>query len=198
MARIAYSAEQIDNRREDILAAAMQLFESEGIEAVSFRRIATALGCSYAAPYRYFASKAELVTGLRERTYRWMGEALMTAIRPDTPPLTQLHDLALAYIRAGLDRPTRYALLFDLSQEGTPSQALQAARHDAFHVCVRVVAAAEASGALKLKADPLTTAHLFWAGTHGIVSLQLAQQFELGRSVEQLIPRMIRTLIDGI
>lgn len=198
MARFAYSSEQVDGWREDIISAAMRLFESEGIEAVSFRRIAAELGCSYTAPYRYFPNKAALVTGLRERTYRWMETCLTASIVPETSPLTQLGDLAQAYIRAGLDRPSRYALLFDLSQEGVPSAALQAARRDAFYVCVRVVEAVERSGELRLKADALTTAHLFWAGAHGVVSLQLAQQFELGRRVEQLIPRMIQTLIEGI
>lgn len=198
MARPSYSPTQVDDWRDSILDAAMDLFETDGIEAVSFRRIALKLGYSSAALYRYFGNKADLVAGLRERTYRWMGESLVAAIRPETPPLIQLHDLATAYIRAALDRPTRYALLFDLNQEGAPSEALNAARREAFHVCVSVVEAAQRSGDLKPKNDPLTTAHLFWAGTHGIVSLQLAQQFALGRRVEQLIPRMIRTLIDGI
>ncbi len=187
MARLAYSPEQVDGKREDILDAAMRLFEREGIEAVSFRKIAAELGCSYAAPYRYFASKADLVTGLRERTYRWMGQAMQAAIRPELPRLTQLHDLAQAYIRAALERPARYALLFDLNQPGTPSPQLAQARHEAFDLCTQVVRAAVAAGELQLESDPLTVAHLFWAGAHGIVSLQVAGQFEMGRSVEQLV-----------
>ncbi len=198
MARLAYSQEQVEGKREDILDAAMQLFEHEGLEAVSFRRIAAALGCSYATPYRYFAGKAELVGGLRERAYRWMGQCLTAAIDPQSPPLTQLSDLAQAYIRAALDRPSRYALVFDLAQEGSPSPELAAARNEAFDICTRVVRAAEQTGALKLNSDPLTAAHLFWAGAHGIVSLHVAGQLEMGRDVEQLIPPMIKALIVGV
>ncbi len=198
MARQAYSQEQVDDRREEILDAAMRLFEADGISAVSFRKLAAELGCSYVTPYRYFENKADLVAGLRERTYRWMGEAMSAAIRPESSALNQLHDLALAYVETALTRPTRYALLFDLSQPATPTAEMAAARDAAFSVCTRVVSAAEAAGELQLHSDPLTVAHLFWAGVHGIVALHLAGQFVMDRSVEQLIRPLIRTLIKGV
>ena len=198
MARQAYSQEQVDGKREEILDAAMRLFETDGIGAVSFRKLAAELGCSYVAPYRYFQNKADLVAGLRERTYRWMGEAMSAAMRPEASALNQLHDLALAYVETALARPSRYALLFDLSQPGTPTAEMAAAREQAFSICTRVVSTAEAKGELQLNFDPLTVAHLFWAGMHGIVALNLAGQFVMGRSVEQLVQPLIRTLIKGV
>jgi len=201
MARQNYSEEQIASKREEILDAAMQLFESHGIEAVSFRKVAGVIGCSYSAPYRYFSSKEELLTALRARAYRWIERAMLDAIAPFDDPLDQLNALADAYIRAGLERPTRYALMFFELQGSDLGQRLlelAAAKRDSLGVCTRVVTAAHASGALQLSTDPLTASHLFWAGAHGLVSLQVAGQFVMGRTIDVLVPTMISTLMAGL
>ncbi|TJY64792.1 TetR/AcrR family transcriptional regulator [Sinimarinibacterium sp. CAU 1509] len=201
MARQTFSAEQVESKREQILDAAMQLFEDSGLSAVSFRKISSLLGCSYSAPYRYFSSKEELVTALRARAYRWIEQAMLEAIAPYTEPLTQLNVLADAYIRAGLERPNRYALMFfelEGSDLGQRSLELAAAKRDSLGVCTKVVTAAHNSGALQLTTDPLTASHLFWAGAHGLVSLQVAGQFVMGRTIDALVPTMIATLMAGL
>lgn len=201
MARRRYTVEQVESRRESILDAALALFDQGGLEAVSLRRVAATLGCSYAAPYRYFASKESLVAALRARAFRWMQRAMAAAIDPASDPLDQLDALAAAFIHAGREQPRRYALMFferhgdDLSP---PSDELVAAKRDALDVCTRVVAAAQASGALRLSTDPLTASHLLWAGAHGLVSLDVAGQLVMGRRIEALIAPMIRTLIVGL
>lgn len=189
-------------KRDDILDAAMAVFEKEGgLEALSFRKLAAELSLSYSAPYRYFASKEELVNALRARAYRWIEGAMLDAIEGIESPEKRLETLADAYIRAGIDRPTRYALMFfnvDDPDGNRRSLELRAAKHDALDVCTRTIAAAQASGALPTTVDPLTASHLFWIGAHGLVSLQVAGQFEMGRSVSALTPTMIHTLRMGM
>lgn len=123
---------------------------------------------------------------------------MSAAISPEASALNQRHDLALAYVETALARPSRYALLLDLSQPGTPTAEMAAAREQAFSICTRVVSTAEAKGELQPNFDPLTVAHLFWTGMHGIVALNLAGQFVMGRGVEQLVQPLIRTLIKGV
>lgn len=102
---------------------------------------------------------------------------------------------------AGIDKPSRYALMFfrndELSREPRALE-LAAAKRDALDVCTRVVAEAQEAGVLRLSVDPLTAAHLFWASSHGMVSLQVAGQFVMGRSLEALIPEMIATFLAGL
>ena len=126
---------------------------------------------------------------------------MLAAIRPQDPPRLRLRSLAEAFIRAGIQRPQRYALMFFRLPEpegGPRSLELAAAKRDALDVCTRTVAAAEATGALRLSVDPLTASHLFWACAHGLVSLQVAGQFVMGRSVDELVPEMVRTLMQGL
>ncbi|MGH8506900.1 MAG: TetR/AcrR family transcriptional regulator [Stenotrophobium sp.] len=200
MARIAYTQERIELRREEILDAAMVLFEEGGISAVSFRRIASKLDCSYSAPYRYFASKYELLTALRARAFRWIEQRMSDAIAGISNPIEQLRKLARTYMDAALEMPDRYALMFfEIGDDDlNPSSELTAAKRDALGLCTRVVSEAERSGGLSLRVDPESASHLFWSGAHGLVSLQVAGQFVMGRSFDELAPLMIETLITGL
>lgn len=200
MARLAMTQPEIELRREEILDAALALFEQGGFEAVSFRRIATQLDCSYTAPYRYFASKHELLTALRARAFRWIEQRMLAAIPAGLGPVEQLRALARAYIEAALALPNRYALMFfDIGDEDLePSPELVEAKRAALDVCTRVVRAGEAAGELSLRVDPLSASHLFWSGAHGLVSLQVGGQFVMGRRFEDLVPMMIDTLIAGL
>lgn len=189
-------------KRDDILDAAMAVFEKEGgLEALSFRKLAAELSLSYSAPYRYFSSKEELVNALRARAYRWIEGVMLDAIEGIDSPEKQLETLAAAYIRAGIERPDRYALMFfnvDDPNGNRRSLELRAAKHDALDVCTRTIAAAQACGELPTTVDPLTASHLFWITAHGLVSLQVAGQFEMGRSVNALTPTLIHTLRMGM
>lgn len=201
MPRTPYSDAEVATRRNAILDAAMELHDEGGVAALSFRNIAARLGCSYATPYRYFANKDALLTALRARAFRWMEGILLEAVERAPDPMRKLEALAAAYVRAGIDKPSRYALMFfrndELSREPR-SLELVAAKRDALDVCTRVVAAAREAGVLRLSVDPLTAAHLFWASAHGMVSLQVAGQFVMGRSLEALIPEMIATFLAGL
>ena len=202
MARKKDSAEIRKRKRDEILDAAMTVFENDGgLEALSFRKLAKEASLSYSAPYRYFASKEELVNALRARSYRWIEKVMLDSIQNVDHPERQLETLAAAYIRAGIARPDRYALMFfkvNDPKAALRSLELKAAKRDALDVCTRVISAGQASGHFPQTVDPLTTAHLFWTTAHGLVSLQVAGQFEMGRSVEQLIPVLIRTLRMGM
>ena len=191
---------EVELRRDEILEVALALFEHGGIEAVSFRRIAAQLGCSYTAPYRYFASKHELLTALRAQAFRWIERHMAAAIASQGSPIEQLRKLARAYIEAALDQPDRYALMFfDIGEDDRePPAELVEAKRAALDVCTQVVRAAEAAGQLSLRVDALSASHLFWCGAHGLVSLQVGGQFMMGRDIATLTPMMIDTLIAGL
>lgn len=52
--------------RNRIIAAAMELIEQEGVDAVSMRRLATELGCGVMSLYSYVPSKAALLDAVAE------------------------------------------------------------------------------------------------------------------------------------
>ncbi len=191
-----------DRKREAIVDAAMALFENEGgMDALSFRRLAAQLSLSYSAPYRYFANKEALINAMRARAYRWIEGVMLEAIAGVDDPEAQLEALAAAYIGAGIAQPDRYALMFFRVEDPSAthrSLELRAAKHDALDVCTRVIAAGQAAGCMPTRLDPLTASHLFWTAAHGLVSLQVAGQFEMGRNTEILVPTLIGVLRAGV
>jgi len=52
--------------RDELLAAALRLFSNGGLQAVSMRAAAAAVGVSAMTPYRYFAQKADRLSGVWE------------------------------------------------------------------------------------------------------------------------------------
>ena len=133
MSRKPFTEEQRQQRREDILDAAMTVFEDtdpadgiNGLEAVSFRKVSAVLGCSYTALYRYFSSKEILVNALRARAFAWIRDEMLRAIDPTAPFDIKLNALSQAYIQSAVNRPQRYAMMFfDLDETDTAKQSLE-------------------------------------------------------------------------
>jgi AcrR family transcriptional regulator len=63
------------NRRDEIVAAAEELLRTEGLSAVTTRRVAAQVGCSEAAIYVHFKSRLELLMAV-------LGESLPDMLGP--------------------------------------------------------------------------------------------------------------------
>lgn len=198
MARPALTSHEIDSRRDEILDVAQHLFETQGLEAVSLRRIATQAGISPATPYRYFPNKDQVLVGLQIRIYNELREQLSAAAKAETNATDKLRAIARAYVNFALNQPEAYALLFRVPVKPEAQPDLVVAKAAALDVCRQAIALAETEDGLKLRSDALTAAHLFWAAAHGAVSLQLAEQLVVGRSLEQIVPILIATLMAGL
>ncbi len=199
MARPKNSAEEVASIRESLLEAAQALFEGGGAEAMSFRAIASRAGCSHSKLYTYFDSKADLVDALRVRSYQLLLNTLSAAAATGRDPIESLRALAVAYVQLGLERPRLYRLLYSAEgQLGEAESPLYEAKVAALGICRDAIAAAADAGLIDLAIDPLTAAHVFWTGAHGLVELELGGFFVVGRSVEVLAPALVTALIDGL
>lgn len=178
---------------------AQRLYEQDGAQAMSFRAIAAGAGCSHTKPYSYFESKADIIDALRIRAYEWLVGVLTTAAAAHGRPIDALHALAEAYIAAGLERPLLYDLLYtDQGDLAEDDERLLEAKNAALGVCRNTIAAAAAAGEVELATDPLTAAHAFWAGAHGLVQLQHGGFLVVNRSVDDLVPVVVSALMNGL
>jgi AcrR family transcriptional regulator len=185
MARVALSAEEIEAFRRRAAEAATHLFAEQGYQAVTMRSLAEALGVSAMTPYRYLAGgKSELFALVRAEAFRRFADRLEAALARDGDVLARLRWLKEAYVRFALDEPDAYRMMFELRGDDAELPELTRASARAFACVRRTVAEAVADG--ELEGDALSLAHLFWASTHGLVSLHLAGRLQSGRSVTQL------------
>ena len=185
MARAALSPEDIADFREVLTRAATRLFAAHGYEGVTLRALADALGCSPMKPYRYVADKAELFALVRTDAFRRFADRQEAAAAGGGAVVERLLRLKEAYIAFALASPDAYRIMFELRQPQLGTYpALAAESRRAFGPLHRAVVEAVATGVLA--GEPLHLAHLLWAHTHGLVSLHLAGQLVMGKSLEAL------------
>ncbi|MEV5327002.1 TetR/AcrR family transcriptional regulator [Nonomuraea sp. NPDC052634] len=153
-------------REKLIIAAARELAESEGWEAVTTRRLAEEVEYSQPVLYSHFTSKDAIVTAVALEGIADMAEELRAARTAAHSPAAALAALASAYISFAERRPALYDAMFsrrvDLpfaTQEAPP--ALKAAFGE-FVEAVRPYTGDTA---------PEVLAEILWAALHGLVTL---------------------------
>lgn len=168
------SRAEVDAFRARLCAVAQKRFARQGVDGVSMRQLADALGCSPMTPYRYFRNKDEILAAVRAAAFDRFAAALEEAARKTRGDL-RAGGLATgeAYIRFALDNPDAYRLMFDLSQ---PHQdrypELVRASTRARHLMSAAVEALVEAGIFV--GDAKVLGYVFWATMHGLVVLHLA------------------------
>jgi AcrR family transcriptional regulator len=182
--------------RDRLTAAALELFGERGYDGVTLRSIAEALGCSPMTPYRYFANKDAIFAAVRTAAYDRFAAAQEAAVASTEDLIGRLGALGAAYFRFAREEPQAYRLMFGLSQPDPDAYPeLRRAEQRAWAPLRAALAGAIEAGLLE--GDPDTVAHVFWAATHGLVSLHLAGKLARGRTFEDLLAPIQRTLVRG-
>ena len=150
------------SRRDESIAAALLVLETEGEQALTMRRIADEIGVRAPSLYKHIAGRDELIAALQAIGLRAAGQAL-SVVRAKRTRSTRLAAFAVAYRQLALDRPELYRLtsgrplLRDLLPDGLEREVGQ--------VVVDVVGG-----------DP-DLARALWAFAHGMADLELAGRF---------------------
>ncbi|HEX6286595.1 MAG TPA: WHG domain-containing protein [Acidimicrobiia bacterium] len=97
--------------RRALIDEAGKTLEKAGVDAISFRGLARALGVSHAAPGHHFADRNELLSELAADGYSGLAHALEAAMQ-DHSPDTWLERTGMAYVRFALNNPERYRMMF--------------------------------------------------------------------------------------
>ena len=104
--RPALNAEIRDNRREEILRAALRVFAERGLKNATVSDIARAAGMSHGLLYHYFASKDALVEALFEQKFegmRLINEDVFAGEGPVLPRMERACERMLAQTEADPD-----------------------------------------------------------------------------------------------
>ncbi len=198
--------ERREREREDlrraILDAARDLFVSEGFEAVSMRRIASAIEYSPTAIYLYFADKDAILVALAEEGFHLLSERLERT-NAIFDPIERLREGGRDYFAFAREQPNYYAIMFELRANAllNDDKAAHTAAHRAFGYIVRAVldgiagqqipagtvdairnAAVDGSEEGRMccrHAPEMILAHVYWAALHGAASLMLSERLDL-------------------
>jgi AcrR family transcriptional regulator len=161
--------------RAAIVAAAADLLESGGPDAVALRSVGATAGVSRSAAYRHFEDKADLLRALAARTLVEMA----ARVRAEAG----LHRGCAAYLAHALEQPHHYQLVFGDTPIAAPSRELEAAADDAMLALRELVERAQADGELGAGA-PREVATILWVLLHGLAQLQITGHLHEPRTVD--------------
>ena len=191
------SSAEVDAFRARLCAVAQKRFAKQGVDGVSMRQLAEALGCSPMTPYRYFRNKEEILAAVRAAAFDRFASALEEAARKTRGDLRAGGQaMGEAYIRFALGSPDAYRLMFDLSQphpDRYPELVRASAR--ARHMMSAALEALVKAGIFV--GDPQLLGYVFWATMHGLVVLHLAGKLPKKPDFRTIQREAMRLLVAG-
>ncbi|HEX6959607.1 MAG TPA: TetR/AcrR family transcriptional regulator [Ferrovibrio sp.] len=195
MPRVLSQAE-IEAFRTRLCAAAEKRMARHGAEGLSMRQLAEDLGCSAMTPYRYFRDKNEIVAAVRTAALLDFAAALEAAARSNGNARKRGRAVGKAYIRFALENPDRYRLLHEALQcDPADFPDLARAQARSRRTVSAYIEDLVAEG--ELEGDPEVLGHIFWATTHGLLTLHLAGRLGGRLSFDTLYRAAMRLLARG-
>ena len=197
-------------RREEILAAAARMFLELGIENVSTRRIAQAVGISQTSLYVYFPNKAALLEVLCDQCFVKLVALAASEEAQAGGPVDRLRWLMRTYVRFGVAHSDEYRLSFMIKHEhkavskqdiaalldsGAPRETLPPGMQCFLGLQDRVDELAHAG---LLRTDPRLAAQVIWAAGHGLVTLLITMPEFPWVDLDALIDEAVDTQIRGL
>jgi AcrR family transcriptional regulator len=160
--------------REAIAKAARDILVSEGLHAVSLRRVAASLGVTAPALYAHVVDKRDLLQGIVEREIDNLLERFADAGGSGSSAYDRLRAMSIAYVDYGLQNPDLFRAMFlfrpELTAEPRADEpALGSRIHEAFIGGVR---RAQDAGELD-SGDSELAALTIWTTVHGVTTTLL-------------------------
>ena len=165
-----------------IVAAGRHLLEERGLDALTMRDIADAVGVRAPSLYKRVRGRSDLFRLILEDVADELTSALDAAAGADDP-VTDLRAMAVVYRRFAHSNPVAYALMYapqaapGATARSVPGAPARAARSSSRFLGV----VAELAG----PRDALPAARTIVAWANGFIAMELAGAFMLGGDVQQ-------------
>ena len=183
--------------RQEILDAAREIFVDEGFEALTMRKVAERIEYSPTTIYLHFQDKAELVRAICDEGFMELVTRLGALQSRSLRPIEYLEAGLRTYIAFGLEHPSHYFVTFVASAGKVDYPYDGSMGERAFGFLQQSVTACMEAGEIR-RADPAATAQALWAAIHGLVVLLISNKPFPFVERQQLIDRLIETLMSGL
>ncbi|MFF5446425.1 TetR/AcrR family transcriptional regulator [Streptomyces sp. NPDC012888] len=158
------------NLRAALLERAEAVLAESGTAALSLRGLARDLGVSHAAPTRHFRDRQAVLDALVVSGFTELNTRLRAAAEGPGPVEDRLAALGRAYVGFAVERAALLQLMYAAKHEAQPGDALRELGHHALEVAARLIAEAQAGGAVG-PGDPARLAQVAFSTVHGLATL---------------------------
>lgn len=186
------------NLRAELIAAALDMLDTQSAAGLSLRKVAQQAGVSHNAPYHHFADRTAMLEAVGVEAMRRFVAAQREAAEHAANPREALLDMGVAYVGWASAHPGAFAVIFDpeICSPGDPSEQMAplirenerllhgVARAAAAHAAGGSTAAGEGAGTATDAGDASTAgSHMeplevaLWGMVHGLAVLHIAGHF---------------------
>lgn len=184
---------------EKILRAAHKLFDREGADAVTMRRVAEVVGITPMAIYRHFPNREALLKRISDDGFQSVADSWNEhAGRGDI--VKRLLATQMLYLDYALAHPHLFDHAFSVRRDDARRfpEDFRARRSPTLNVVADTLAEGMREGVLR-EDDSWDVAMTFWAHTHGLIALYRAGRFSYDDDQFRAFYRAsIGRLLDGI
>ncbi len=197
MATRAVSQEE---RRRQILDAAVRAFAKRGYHASRVSDIAEEAGVAYGLVYHYFESKEAVLEAIFTDTWGTMLEAIRSVEETETSPREQLRKTAAIVLRTWRNDPDLVRVLVrEVTRRGEQLQREVGEIALAFEALERIVRRGQESGAFRTDIEPRLAAWILYGALEEILTGWVLGQLPDGEdAVAEAERAVVQVLCDGL
>ena len=183
-------ARQADQRRSELIEAALRLFAERGFRATTIADIASATGTAHGLVYHYFGSKDELLAAVLGRYSFLPRLQALLEVSPDRPASEVLSEIAIGLSAMLRDRPELLRLVVaEAPTNPIVATALAKVTGEGLEVLTEYLRARIEAGELRVHDPTVPARALFWA----IITKHLGPAEPDGFETD-----LVAVLLDGI
>jgi len=186
-----------DEIREMALQAGIELLESEGLAAVSARKIAAKINYTVGTLYLVFENLDDLILHINLRTLNLMHESMKACLNSALSPVEQLREMAVNYINFAQDNENRWRLVYEHATK------IQSSTYDEYmQVSQSMLTLVEKELEKLQQVDQVILekqARALWGGVHGICILSMSNKLSHGDvPIHDMTDLLINQFIYGL
>lgn len=196
MGRPAATADQRRQQRNRIRSAAGEIYQEQGVGALSVRSIAARAGVSTGLLYSYFDDVSDLMQTLWSRPVAEFSRRVTTIEEAQPEPISRIEALLTGYVAWAHEHPDVYRGVLLLVRPPTSSDPERRELDSLpLHRALRdAVTEAQRTGRVRV-GDPGEIAQVLWAGVHGALALPVNLDRYAVTPSSELAPLMIAALM---
>jgi len=197
---VATRAASQEERRRQILDAAVRAFAKRGYHASRVSDIAEEAGVAYGLVYHYFESKEAVLEAIFTDTWGTMLEAIRSVEETETSPREQLRKTAAIVLRTWRNDPDLVRVLVrEVTRRGEQLQREVGEIALAFEALERIVRRGQESGAFRTDIEPRLAAWILYGALEEILTGWVLGQLPDGEdAVAEAERAVVQVLCDGL
>ena len=180
-----------EQRRRQILAAAVKVFARKGYHTARVGDIAEEAGVAHGLLYHYFDSKEALLETVFRQTWSELLDAVHAVEESGETPREQLRQVAAILLRSWRHDPDLVRVLVREVARSPQLQERVGEFGEAFRAIERIIAAGQAGGAFRRELDPRLASWIFYGGLEEILTGWVLGQLPDGDEAVALAERTI-------